>query len=46
MGPIDSPETSVLNQPTPRNNTEDGRTYLSRIYYGNRKLVIISYSLK
>jgi hypothetical protein len=25
MGPIGSPETSVLNQFTPRNNPEDGR---------------------
>ena len=26
MGPISSPETSVINQPTLRSNNEDGRT--------------------
>jgi hypothetical protein len=31
MGPTGCPETSVLNQPSLHNNTEDGRVYVNAI---------------
>jgi hypothetical protein len=45
MGPIGIPETSMLNQPTLRNNPEDGRLQVNRSVNLRYRLALSSFAV-
>jgi hypothetical protein len=43
MGPTGSPETSVLNQPTPHNNPKDRRIHYMQRQHFSLRLILTAY---